>query len=230
MSDTWIPSIREQLEQLADESYKTFAAALLPGCDTILGVRLPLLRKIARDIAKKDWRAYVNTAPTGCFEEVMLLGMVIGYAKADTEEKLSLVARFVPFITNWSLCDSFCTGLTFTKKNRETVFEFLQPFLESNEEFTIRFAVVMLLSYYIDEVWIDRLFPLLDTVRHEGYYVRMAVAWAVSICFVKYPEKTFTYLNRCRLDDFTFNKSLQKITESLRVSPETKRQIRAMRR
>lgn len=226
-----VPSIRERLEQQADETYRTFAASLLPGCDTLLlGVRLPLLRKIAKDIAKGDWRAYIAETPTVYFEEIMLTGMVIGYAKADVEEKLGHVARFVPLISNWSVCDSFCTGLTLTRQNKERLFAFLQPYFSMNEEFPVRFAVVMLLTYYIDDLWIDRVFPLLDAVRHEGYYARMAVAWAVSICFVKYPEKTKTYLAYCRLDDFTFNTALRKITESLRVTPETKRLIRAMRR
>lgn len=222
--------IREQLEALADERYRTFAASLLPGSENILGVRLPLLRKLAKEIVKGDWRGYVSTTPTVFFEEIMLLGMVIGYAKADVEEKLIHVKGYVPLITNWSLCDSFCTSLTFTRDNRHRVWEFLQPFLVSGEEYAIRFGVVMLLTYYMEDEFIDRVLSSLDTLKHEGYYVKMAVAWAVSICFVKYPERTKAYLADCHLDDFTFNKSLQKITESLRVDKATKEMIRKMKR
>lgn len=222
--------IRERLENLADEKYRTFAASLLPGCEYILGVRLPLLRKLAKDIAKGDWRYYADTTPTVWFEEIMLLGMVTGYAKADVEEKLTRAKGFVPLITNWSLCDSFCTGLTFTRDNKDRVWEFLQPFLESGEEYAVRFAVVMLLTYYIDNEFIDRVFIRLNAIKHDGYYVKMAVAWAVSICFIKFPERTTAYLSTCHLDDFTFNKSLQKITESFRVDKATKEIIRKMKR
>jgi len=222
--------IREQLESLADERYRTFAASLLPGCENILGVRLPLLRKLAKEIAKGDWRSYADTTPTAFFEEIMLLGMVIGYAKADVEEKLIRVKAFVPLVTNWSLCDSFCTGLTFTRDNRGRVWEFLQPFLESDQEYAIRFGVVMMLTYYIDNEFIDRVFIGLNAIKHDGYYVKMAVAWAVSICFIKFPERTTSYLAVCHLDDFTFNKSLQKVTESFRVDKATKEIIRKMKR
>ena len=102
--------------------------------------------------------------------------------------------------------------------------------LSSKEEFEIRFGTVMLLNYYIDDGYIDRVLLLLDGIKHEGYYVKMAIAWAVSICFVKFPEKTMNYLMQNTMDNFTFNKSLQKITESLRVDKETKIIIRGMRR
>lgn len=223
-------AIREQLEALAEEKYRIFSSSLLPGCDNILGVRLPLLRKLAKTIAKGDFRGYLASSPADYFEEIMLKGMVIGYAKADAVEKLDLVAAHVPHITNWSLCDSFSTGLVFTRDHKEAVFGFLVPYLRSGREYSIRFAVVMLLTYYIDDEYIDRVIRCLDDVRHDAYYVKMAVAWAVSVCFVKYPDKTKAYLESCSLDDFTFNKSLQKIIESFRVDKETKDLIRNMRR
>ncbi len=224
-------SIRQRLRDMADEKYRAFASSLLPGCgQEILGVRLPLLRTLAREIARGDYRNCMAGADPGSFEETMILGMVIGYAKAGVEEKLSLVAAFVPRISNWSVCDSFCTGLTFTRDHRDRVWDFLMPYLSSGEEYPIRFVVVMLLTYYIDDVFLDRVFAVFDRIHHEGYYVKMAVAWAVSICYIKSPERTKTYLDSCRLDDETFNKSLRKITESLRVDKAAKDMIRKMRR
>lgn len=108
--------------------------------------------------------------------------------------------------------------------------DFLQPCLESSGEFIVRFAVVMLLDYFITGEYIDRIYPVLDRIKHQGYYVKMAVAWAVSMCYVQFPEKTMAYLRNNTLDDFTYNKSLQKITESLCVDSETKKTIRAMKR
>lgn len=222
--------IKAQLRELAEEEYQVFSAGLLPNISNILGVRLPLLRKMAKQITKADWREYLRTAKEDSFEEIMLQGMVISCARCSAEERLSYIRGFVPKINNWSVCDSFCSGLNFTKENREQVWEFLQPYIWSEREFEIRFAVVMLLFYYSDEDHIKAVLVILDSVRHDGYYVKMAVAWAVSICFIKLPEQTLPYLKDNHLDDFTYNKSLQKITESNRVDQETKRLIRLMKR
>lgn len=223
-------SIREQLIERAEEGYQKFAAALIPNINNVLGVRLPELRKMAKVIAKDDWRTYLEQAECEYFEEVMLQGMVIGYVKTDIEETLRYVADFVPKIDNWSVCDSFCTGLKFTKTNKIRVWEFLQPYLTSNKEYEIRFGVVMLLFFYMEEDYISRVLQILDSIKHEGYYVKMAVAWALSICYVKLPEPTMAYLKSNSLDDFTYNKALQKITESYRVDLETKKLIRSMKR
>jgi 3-methyladenine DNA glycosylase AlkD len=222
-------TIKEQLFELADVEYQKFSAALIPNINNVMGVRLPLLRKLAQQIAKGDWRSYLKRAESEFFEEIMLQGMVIGYIKADIEEILLYVADFVPKLDNWSVCDSFCTGLKFTKKNKERMWIFLQPYLNSEHEYEIRFGVVMLL-YFIEEEFIDNVLQRLDRVKHDAYYVKMAVAWVVSICYVKLPEPALTYLHSNSLDDFTYNKALQKITESLRVDQETKARIRGLKR
>lgn len=223
-------TIKEQLFAMADEEYRKFSVALIPNINNIVGVRLPELRKLARTLAKDDWRSYLEHAESEYFEEIMLQGMVIGYVKTDVEEILRYVADFVPMIDNWSVCDSFCTGLKFTNTNKERVWDFLQPYLLSNHEYDIRFGVVMLLDFYIEEAYISRVLQLLDNAKHEGYYVKMAVAWAISICYVKLPEPSMQYLENNSLDFFTYNKALQKITESYRVDQETKKKIRSMKR
>jgi 3-methyladenine DNA glycosylase AlkD len=110
------------------------------------------------------------------------------------------------------------------------MWDFIRPYLKSQKEFEIRFAVIMMLAHYITDNYIDEVLMLFDEVRHEGYYVKMGVAWAVSVCYVKYPVKTMAYLKACSLDDFTYNKSLQKILESYRVDQDSKALIRAMKR
>jgi len=223
-------SIREQLFELSDEEYQRFHSKLCPDTDNIIGVRLPLLRNLAKEIAKGDWREYLKSAQGDYNEEIMLQGIVIGYAKSDISEMLKHIQHFIPKINNWAVCDSFCNGLKYTKKNMNTVWEFINPYLNSKKEFEIRFGIIMLIGYYINGEYIDRVLQLLDKVKHEGYYVKMAVAWAVSICYVKFPEKTMGYLKNNSLDNFTYNKALQKIIESLRVDKETKIIIKGMKR
>jgi 3-methyladenine DNA glycosylase AlkD len=223
-------AIRKRLFELADEKYRLFHSGLVPGADNILGVRLPRLRELAKELAKNDWRDFLATAQEDYYEEIMLQGLVIGYAKADIEEILRYTTIFVPKITNWGICDSFCSTLKITRQQQPRVWEFLQPYLLSHHEFQLRFAIVMMLGYYLDSQYIDRVLLLLDGVKHDGYYVKMAVAWTISICFIKYPEKTMTYLKNNTLDDFTYNKTLQKITESLRVNKVMKITIGNMKR
>lgn len=225
--------IREQLRALAEEDYRKFAAGLLPGTDNILGVRLPVLRRMAKQIAGADWRSFEKMQPQ-YFEEVMLQGFVLGCVRAEEEaeweELLAYIAAFIPKITNWSLCDSFCSSLKFTKRRQEWVWHFIMPYLHSGKEYELRFGIVMLLFYYIEDTYIAEVLDILKAVRHEGYYAKMAVAWALSICYVAYPQQTEGVLSDGELDDFTHNKTIQKICESRQVSPEAKQKLRERKR
>lgn len=222
-------TLREQLFGLADPRYRDFSASLTPGAGKMIGVRLPQLRAIAREIARGEWRGWLAAADNEYFEERMLQGLVIGYARCPTDEKLRLVARFVPTIDNWAVCDCFCWRLKAAE--REPMREFILPYFRSSQEYEVRFAVVMALSNFVEAEYLDRLLELLGSVRHEGYYARMGVAWAVSVCFAKFPARTRRWLEQeCPLDDRTYNKALQKIIESYRVSPDDKAVARALKR
>ena len=222
--------LRDKLFELSDDKFKTFHSRLCPNTDNIIGVRLPLLRQLAKEIAKGDWRNFLSNSKEEYYEEILINGLVIAYAKCDVEERLNYIESFVPKIDNWAICDSFCNTLKFVNKNKEIMWEFIQPYLRSYNEFEIRFAVVIILNYYITEDYIDLVLKTLDNIKHDGYYVKMAVAWAISMCFVKFEEKTMAYLKDNSLDDFTYNKSLQKICESLRVDKNTKELIKSMKR
>lgn len=222
--------LRDKLFELSDDKFETFHSRLCPNTDNIIGVRLPLLRQLAKEIAKGDWRNFLSNSKEEYYEEILINGLVIAYAKCDVEERLNYIESFVPKIDNWAICDSFCNTLKFVNKNKEIMWEFIQPYLKSYNEFEIRFAVVIILNYYITEDYIDLVLKTLDNIKHDGYYVKMAIAWAISMCFVKFEEKTMAYLKDNSLDDFTYNKSLQKICESLRVDKNTKELIKSMKR
>jgi 3-methyladenine DNA glycosylase AlkD len=223
-------SIREQLLELAEEDYRKFTAALTPGKENILGIRIPLLRKLSKSILKGDWRAYLIEAKDDSMEEVMLQGMVIGGCKVELTEKLALASDFIPKIDCWSVCDNFCNALKDTAlKYVEEVWKFLQPYLHSEEEYKIRFGVVMLL-YYLRPDYAPLAFEHFNRIKHEGYYVKMAVSWVLSMYYVKLPDLTMEYLKDNTLDNFTYNKSLQKIVESLRIDADTRILIKSLRR
>lgn len=220
------------LKQLADEKYRKFHGKLIPNVETVFyGVRVPALRTLAKQIVKADWRAFVErTKKSDIYEMNMLCGMVTALAKCEFEEKLSYVEKFIPCINNWAVCDVVCGDMKDVKKNRERMFAFIQPYLSSQEEYEVRFAVVILMQYFLTEEYIGRVLEIYDGIHHEGYYVKMAVAWGISICFIKHRDVTLTYLLSCNLDDFTYNKSIQKMLESLRVSEEDKQMLREMKR
>lgn len=223
--------IRQELIKLADDKYRSFHSNLCPGVENILGVRLPFLRKIAKNLSKEeDYYNYLNNDDTKYYEEIMIEGLIIGYLKTDNENRFNYIKNFIPKIDNWAICDSFCNNLKFTKKNMNEVWNFILPYTSSQNEFDIRFAVVMILNFYIIEDYIDDVLNTLNNIHHDGYYVKMAVAWAVSYAYIDFPEKTLAFLKNNNLDNFTYNKSLQKIIESTRVSKEDKDLMRSMKK
>ncbi len=222
--------IRKELEIIAEENYRIFAAKLIPNIDNLLGVRLPKLRKIAKKIVQLDYEYYLAMDNHLYFEEVMLQGMIIGEIKLPWTERSRYVKQFISKIDNWSVCDSFCCGLKFEVSEKELVWQFLQPYFASDKPYDIRFAVVMLLFYFVDDEYAQKAFTLFDQIKNDDYYVKMAVAWAISIYFRELPKLTMSYLQKNQLDDWIYNKALQKITESLKVDSRTKIIIRSMKR
>ena len=222
--------IQKELIALADEPYRQFHSRLLPGTDHILGVRLPLLRKMAKRLLKEEGAACLDRLTDETYEELQLQGLIIGAVREEAGEKLERIRKFVDKIDNWAVCDAFCGGLTFTRKNQRQVLDFLKPYVSSEREFEARFAAVMLLSWYVDEAHISETLRLLDQIRQPDYYASMAVAWAVSVCYVKFPAVTMEYLARWNtLEEDTYRRALQKILESSRADQDQKRQIRRLR-
>lgn len=224
------PSLLEHICSLADEPYQKVQKKIVPGTDNILGVRVPKLRALAKQLAKGEWRGYLSTAQGTFYEETMLRGFVIGYAEMEQGEAFQWIADFVPQISNWAVCDACCSSFKTAAKDKEKLFAFLLPYLKSDREFELRFAVVMLMDFLITDEYIDDVLRIYDGIHHAGYYVKMAVAWALSVCFVKYPGQTMRFLQCNNLDDWTYNKALQKIVESYRVDDDTKAVIRGMKR
>lgn len=225
-------NITEKLFEQQDLKYKDFTSALMPGSRPVIGVRLPILRKMAKEIAKGEWRTFLEATPEEYFEEVQLKGFVIAYAKATYEEILPFIETHIPKINDWSLCDSFCSSLKIIEKHREEFLQFLLPYAKEDEEFKQRVVAVMLMDYYLTEDYIDQTLRILDSLKNEKYYCKMAVAWAVATAWAKQRDKTCSYMREGNntLDDWTYNKAIQKMLESYRVSEEDKQMLRGMKR
>ena len=223
--------IRKRLEELADEEYRKFHTGLCPKSSEILGVRVPILRNFAIEIVKEgNIEEYLENALDNSYEEILLQGMVLGLWKTNIENFSKYLEKFIPKINSWAVCDVSVAGFKITKKNMEYMWDFLQKYLKSNKEFELRFAIVMLLDFYITDEYIDKVLQILNNIKNDEYYVKMAIAWTLQVAFVKFPNETMKLLKNNKIDDWTYNKALQKIIESYRVDENTKNEIRKMKR
>ena len=249
-------TIRDTLISMSEPDYQKFTSGLLPGVDNILGVRLPKLRKYGKEVWKTYGLKYLeemleNPCNEGAeyMEEIFLQGIVIGNLKVKEDMTLSQIQNYIknylPKINNWSTCDSFCAGLKIAKEYPAQMWEFIKQYLISTRDYDVRFAIVMIINYYIQDDYIEELYGIFNKTgtdwnsqsnpEQAAYYVEMALAWAISICYVNYPDRTLEYFEAAKsqtavLDDFTYNKALQKIVESRCVSLEEKAQIKLLKR
>ena len=214
--------ILHKLEQAADERYRNFNEGLIPGVRKTYGVRMPILRSMAKKLVP-DWQSFLSCARDDSHEEILLQGLVIGYAKISLEDRLALLADFVPKIDNWAVCDTVCSSLKFIRKERSAFYTFLAPYLFSEAEFERRFAIVCLMDYYITEEYIKEVLAYLAATGHPAYYVQMAAAWALSVCFVKFRDLTLPCFRDGQIQNAQIhNRAIQKIRESYRVSADDK--------
>lgn len=223
--------IRKKIEGLADKKYQEFHTGLCPNSNEIIGVRVPVLKNFAKEIVKEGKvEEYLEKAWDDSYEEILLQGMVLGLWKTSIEQFSEYLEKFIPKINSWAVCDVSVAGFKITKKHKEYIWNFLQKYLTSENEFELRFAIVMLLDFYIEEEYIRRVLEILNNVRHQGYYVKMAVAWTLQVAFVKFPKETMELLENNKIDNWTYNKALQKIIESYRTEENVKEKIKSMKR
>ncbi|MBP3463469.1 MAG: DNA alkylation repair protein [Clostridia bacterium] len=221
--------IREKIFSLADEKYKEFHTSLCPNTDNIIGVRVPILRKYAKELIKEGFEENFLKIENQYYEEIMLKGMMIGLKKMEITTKLNYIENFIPLIDNWAICDTFVAGLKI--KEKEEFYNFIQKYLDnSKSEFEIRFGLVSLLDYFIEKEYIIKIFQITEKIKKEEYYVEMAMAWLISICYIKFPKETLKYLKSNILSNFVYNKSIQKIIESTRIDNKEKEKLRKMKR
>lgn len=227
--------ILNELIELQDIDYKEFNQKLCPDTNReMLGIRVPILRMFAKKILKDvsyNWEEFVKNKNVKYFEEVLLQGVIIAYSKLEFKEKLEYIKQYIPRIDSWAISDSFVPTLKIKEKDLDEYWEFILPYTKSKKEFDVRFAIISMLDYFINDNYVDVVINELDKINHDGYYVKMGVAWTIAEIGIKYNEKAMEYLNgENNLDKFTFNKSLQKMIESFRITASQKDYLRKMKR
>lgn len=226
-------NIKEELIKLQDKEYMEFNKKICPDTKLkMLGIRVPKLRQLAKEILKEYSRqeALKNIGNT-YFEEIMLKGFIIGYSKDTFKNKEKDIKNHIKLIDSWAISDTFVPTIKPKISELEEVYEFLKPYLKSSKEFEVRVAVIFLLDYFITEKYVDEVLTLLDEIENDKYYVQMAVAWTLAEIGIKFNDKLMNYLkSKNNLDKFTYNKTLQKLIESRRISNEQKLILKKMKK
>ena len=148
----------------------------------------------------------------------------------EYQDRLKRIDFFINIIDNWAVCDIVDSSFKFINKNKEDFYKYLNSKLSATNPWEQRFIFVMLLAYYVEDKYLKDIFEICEKIKSEEYYVNMAKAWLLSVCYVKYREETYKFLEKTKLDAWTVNKSIQKIRESLRVTKEEKEKILVLKR
>lgn len=212
----------KKLISLQDTKYRDFHSKLCPGLENIIGVRTPELRKLAKEIARGDYRKFLAECKNQYYEETSLEGLVIAAAKVTLDERLRLLKRFVPKINNWATCDMVCGSFKFQPNELTKVWDFVLRYETSTREYERRFMIVMMMDYFLVPEYLPKIFTILDRIKTDQYYVNMASAWLIATALAKHREKTLRFLKCNNLDAWVQNKAIQKARESYRVSKEDK--------
>lgn len=214
------------LFSLKDDKYREFSNKLVLNSKEKIGVKIPVLKKIAKEIDNLD--EFISYYQGKYFEETMVLGLAIGYLK-DKKLLAGYLMFYAGEITDWSLCDTPASNMKLIKKNNEYFIEYINDLINTGEEFKIRFGLILLLSHYVNNNYIDYILDKCIRLKSNMYYVNMAISWLLCECYIKYKEKTDKYITSLYLDKFVFNKTISKICDSYRVSISDKESLKKRR-
>ena len=216
--------IPESLFSLHEISYKGFTCNLIPNIDpnTVIGVRMPELRKLAKQIKYYD----LNNLPHKYYEENNLHGLIICEIK-DYDKLRSELSKFLDYVDNWATCDLLSPKLF--KKHPENLINQVKLWLNSGKTYHIRFAISILLRYYLDDMFKIEYLDLVSNTKSEEYYVNMMIAWYFAEALVKQYDIAVKYIIEQKLDKFTHQKAIQKAIDSHRISDEQKAFLKTLR-
>ena len=221
--------ITAELFRLQDEDYARMQAKIIPtvSTDRIIGVRTPALRSFAKNLYRDQHvNAFLSCLPHRYFDEDQLHAFVISLEK-DFDKCISEVDIFLPFIDNWATCDQLSPKAF--KKEPERLLPYIQAWIQSDQPYTVRFAVGMLMQYFLDERFNTKYADMAAELRSEEYYVNMMIAWYFATALAKQYEQVLPYLEEKRLDAWVHNKAIQKSVESYRITEEQKAYLKTLK-
>lgn len=194
-----------------EDKYREFHKKLITSSYPLLGVKITILRRLAKTI---DYDMYIQNMSLEYYEDIILYGMIIVKEKDELKRK-TLIDDYLKYIDCWSICDTFCTNLSYVKKNLDNYFEWILNYLEDERPFYVRFGLVMLLKYYSSEKYINVILSKVDKIKNNDYYCQMGIAWLLCELAV---------INKNKIDIFVKKQSLniqkmylRKVKDSFRI-------------
>lgn len=224
-----INQIREELFRMQDEKYRELQKKLIPTADSdaVIGVRTPELRQYAKQLVKnEEITVFLRDLPHRYFDEDQLHAFIVSEIK-DYDRCADEVDRFLPYVNNWATCDQMSPKVF--RKHRTELLQSIRKWIDSEETYTIRFGIGMLMEHYLDEDF-DPAYPeTVARIRSEEYYVNMMIAWYFATALAKQYDQIIPFIEDRRLDVWTHNKTIQKAVESYRITPEQKEYLKSLK-
>ena len=214
---------------IKDDKYRDFNSRICRTKYKMLGIRLPMLRNIAKKITKTDYLSFLKYVKNDYYEEVIISGFVIASIK-DENLFFKHFNEYIKNIDDWSISDSVCNSLVILKTNNQKYFPYFKELALQEGEFISRVGLVTILNFYVQEEYIEEIFIILNSISSDKYYINMAEAWLVCELYIKDSKRTLKYLKNNKLNTFTHNKAISKIKDSYRVSREEKEILNKLKR
>ena len=214
---------------MRDEKFRDFTSKLIPNIDKelIIGVRMPDIRRLAKSLSEEERKKFISGLPHKYHEENMLHGVMLQLIKNDIGEVITETEKFLPYIDNWAVCDISQSKLL--ERYPDVVFGKVSEWAKSEKTYTVRFAIDVLLQFFLDENFTPEVFALAKSIVSDEYYVNMALAWFWSFALIKRYEETLPIIESERLPEFVHNKAIQKARESYRISDERKQYLNTLK-
>ena len=221
--------ITDMLFKKQDLKYREFTAKSIPNIsiDKIIGVRIPDIRLLAKEIKDCEYiDDFLNELPHKYQEENLLHGIILSYYK-DIDLLLKKLDIFLKYVDNWAVTDIISPKIF--KKYPDKVYKYIVKWINSKDEYKIRFGIVSLLQFYLDDNYKKDVLDLVKNIKSESYYVKMAISWFYSFALIKqYDDTIILFKDKC-LDKWIHNKSIQKAIESYRISDDRKEYLKSLK-
>lgn len=216
------------LNTLQDIKYRDFHKKIIM-YEEVIGIKTLILKKIAKEISLGDYKGYFKYNNSTYYEPIMIEGLIIGYLKDDFNDIISYINNYLNKVTNWAHIDLLVSNLKILKKYDKEAFIYVKKLIHNKNNYFKRCGVVILLNYYLNDKYIEKVLDIVTKIKSDDYYVRMGISWLLSLAYIKYKEKTLLYIINIK-DDFIYNKTLSKIIDSKKISKEEKEFIISLKR
>lgn len=223
--------LRKKLFELQDVKFRGFVEGLTPGENNMIGVRMPLVKNMAKEIAGLNYAEFLENPFTFYHEERLLYGLVISYLKTDLSLVLNYLDGFLEYVNNWAVCDTVVMNLKIFNKeqNKEEALNYLISKLNDENPFVIRFAIVGLFCYFKDDKYCVKTLEILKGVKQDHFYIKMALAWGICEFLIKHYDLAIEVLKNRELNIWVHNKAIQKALESFRIDVEKKKELKGLK-